>query len=720
MGFLNPLVLAGLAAVSIPIAIHLINKFRIRETRWAAMRFIQLSLQKNQKRIQFEDLLLLILRCLLVALLVLAFARPALKTFVTGTDSTGTGPVTAIILLDNSASMGQSNGVQTRFEEAKKAIEQSLAKMESGSSVALFLASNRADAVIAKPSTDFTRVRRGLELASVSDHPSDLTRCLTTAYETLKTIPGGRREIQIYTDNQKTAWSGWEDIQRLQQDNPAIAVVPRVIGPGGEENLAIIGLKTEGGVTAAKQSLRCRVDIANYGTTAVEGVRVTLSMDDKSPSDEALVPRIEPGATQSLYLFVRFENAGFHSITARIPPDRLPLDNERSMALRVIDKMKALVVEGRSGEAAASLSEQDGFFVTNALVPVPAERADDYYLSIKTAPARSLGGIDPSAYDLIVLCNVGETDSSTAEKFRKYVQSGGALILFPGSRTTSDKWRANPGWGAWLPATWNARPNSDKNTRPVSIQSDNYNHPVSAIWNTPDQGNLGSVTLNNWRPLTLRNSDPKSATTQPAHVVLTTSDGEPFLVEGTEGAGRVAVFSSSATPEWNNFPLHPGFVPLMQRLAGLLTRREEGSLALSPGDVFEWEVPMEFLGRDFSLLRPGAENEKRPGGRIELDRQRAILRYRDTDKNGVYRVYLASEDQARVVFAVQTSPAESDLRQLEQTQVARLTQPPDLSGGKDKIPRVQINKEFWALLVWIAVLIALIEAALAHRFSPSR
>ena len=80
MSFLNPIMLAGLAAVSVPIIIHLLNRRRFQKVVWAAMRFLQNAVEQNQRRMRIEDMILLALRCLLLALLALALARPAILT----------------------------------------------------------------------------------------------------------------------------------------------------------------------------------------------------------------------------------------------------------------------------------------------------------------------------------------------------------------------------------------------------------------------------------------------------------------------------------------------------------------------------------------------------------------------------------------------------------------------------------------------------------------
>src|SRR4051812_24279325 len=172
MGFLNPLLLFGLAAVSVPIIIHLLNRRRFHKVVWAAMRFLQTSVEKNQRRMRIEDMILLILRCALIALLALALARPAFKS--ASTDILGQSKVTAVVILDNSGSMGMSDGTMTRFEKAKKAAEQALDTMRGGWATAVFLASDIADAPVPEPTFDFNLARKTIRDARLTDRATDL------------------------------------------------------------------------------------------------------------------------------------------------------------------------------------------------------------------------------------------------------------------------------------------------------------------------------------------------------------------------------------------------------------------------------------------------------------------------------------------------------------------------------------------------------------------
>ena len=137
MAFLNfPIFVIGAIAVSIPIIIHLLNKRKFDRVVWAAMRFLKISVEQNQRRIQIEDILLLILRCLVLLLLGMALARPTLGCSA-ASSALGHQDVTGVIILDNSYSMSGTDGVRSRFEQAKLAAAQALDTMPSGSSVAL-------------------------------------------------------------------------------------------------------------------------------------------------------------------------------------------------------------------------------------------------------------------------------------------------------------------------------------------------------------------------------------------------------------------------------------------------------------------------------------------------------------------------------------------------------------------------------------------------------
>src|SRR6478736_5802807 len=60
----NPwLLVAGSAAVALPVLIHLLNRRRFQVVEWAAMDFLLEADRTNRRRIRLQHVLLLILRC---------------------------------------------------------------------------------------------------------------------------------------------------------------------------------------------------------------------------------------------------------------------------------------------------------------------------------------------------------------------------------------------------------------------------------------------------------------------------------------------------------------------------------------------------------------------------------------------------------------------------------------------------------------------------------
>src|ERR1700722_9292993 len=121
MTFLNPWLLAGVAAIAAPILIHLLMRQRPRRMKWAAMRFLEAVVRRNERRLRVEDWLLLALRCLLLVLLAVALARPAFRAAGMGAVGANGGARTVVLGIDNSRGMGLTDGGASRLDNARRA-----------------------------------------------------------------------------------------------------------------------------------------------------------------------------------------------------------------------------------------------------------------------------------------------------------------------------------------------------------------------------------------------------------------------------------------------------------------------------------------------------------------------------------------------------------------------------------------------------------------------
>src|SRR5262245_28150717 len=161
MGFLNLLMLLGLAGVAIPPIIHLLSRRRYEVVDWGAMQFLRVS-ETTRRRLLLEELLLMLLRMGLIAVLVLALAAPYLESSLLA--SVGVRPNRDVVLVfDGSYSMGEVGTGEPAHAAAKRWALEFVNDLQAGDSVAVLQAKQQVVPVLGEPTHDLQRVRARLE-----------------------------------------------------------------------------------------------------------------------------------------------------------------------------------------------------------------------------------------------------------------------------------------------------------------------------------------------------------------------------------------------------------------------------------------------------------------------------------------------------------------------------------------------------------------------------
>jgi hypothetical protein len=747
MSFLNPFMLFGAGAVAVPIIIHLLNRRRFQRVVWAAMRFVKVSTEKNQRRMLVEDMILLAIRCLMLALLALAVARPAMRTSTH--DVFGQSKVTAVIVLDNSASMGVSDGVQTRFEKARKIAEQAVDALPSGSAAAVILASDVAKEVIKEPTHDLNLARRTVREAPLSDRPTDLFPAIEKALETLKGRSAIRKEIYLVTDGQLAGWRQLGDIQKTlkqakeQTGEQQVSSHIVLVSDNEERNLGVSGLVLSSGLAPLNRPLRFEAQVANYGKQEAKDIKVALLVDGAS-ADEVTIPSIPPGGSRSVPLNTRLKTEGWHNVSARIPADRFPGDDTRTLAVRAIREIRVLMVDGEPG---SEPRESETFFLGHALVPVPADEAEQYYVKTSIIAPADMAGTRFDDFDSLVLANVPEFSADTATALENFVKRGGGLLIFPGAKVNATFYNSQLATARkLLPATFGEqRGDAAQEDKFLTFQTKGYDHPIVALWNDNAAGTLASARFFRTFELNLlaaptagagekagkRENEKGAASTNALaslaapKAILRFSDGSIAMAERALGLGRVVMFASSADTAWNDLAVRPAFVPLLHRTLGTLIQRHEEGANVRVGAQFARRLTADLLHKDAVVMAPGAASGTRDLRRVELVNDTPVLTYDATDKAGIYEISIA-EPATVIKFAAQPDPSESSMAELPAEEVNALGQVAAVQRWnptlnlREWVAKARIGAEYWLPILILVLALAALETFLAQYFSRAK
>ena len=200
MIFLNPAILFGLLAASIPVIIHLFNLRKLKKIEFSTLTFLK-ELQKNKiRKIKLKQWLLLALRVLIILFAVMAFARPALQSMQIG-GTTSAAKTTAIFILDDTFSMSVVDQKGSYFNQAKEIIKQVLSHLQEGDEVGLILVSNtKAES---KLTSNLSELIKNVDQLDLSYSSADLNSSITKASQIISESKNFNKEIYVLSDFQK-------------------------------------------------------------------------------------------------------------------------------------------------------------------------------------------------------------------------------------------------------------------------------------------------------------------------------------------------------------------------------------------------------------------------------------------------------------------------------------------------------------------------------------
>jgi len=745
--FTNPALLAGTAAGSIPIIIHLLNRQHFKKVVWAAMHWLWASYKKSRRRIQLEQLILLLIRVLVLVLLACALARPVLEEGASLL--AGRFAVHRVIVLDNSYSTGQFVGGRPLFEKAKQLAYDLAERLALSDDVDVLLANSSGEEAIGTSNAARQDVLNQIKAAALSDGGTDLPRAVAAACRVLNESKSKfRREIIVITDQTRAGWeradhqprhvSGDDEtaINKAFADSrgkPRIVVV-RLPGEKEGENLAAARIEIEEKVVPARVDIQLIATVASFAATPAKGVKVKLKIDGEEAASETIasIAADQPG---NAVFYTNFPEPGSHTVAIELEGDMLPADNTAFLAVDVEDQMRVLCVDGQQ-RVGPNASEMDYF--RQALSPSKTDevKAGKMPLLPEVIGDSAFPEANLDNYRLVVLGNVAAIPKEKVQALESFVRRGGSLWFFLGDRV--DPTIYNRDLGALLPMVLGELVGSGDPDGPFEALSDTETgHPAIAKFKGIRGLPLSHLqTYRRFKFLPPRQADPSLRT------VLAYATGEPAAVEKTIGQanGRVLLVGTTADRAWNNWPGKNHYMPLMNFLALDLIQPAYIERNRMVGERFILQLPRQDLG---AARREGLRLVGPTGEFIAMEvlTEQATAESGPIRKAGVYTLEVPGEKRRTIHFAANRNLEESDLTPIEDREIlfnlpaegaaaaeragyfgSAVTQA-DLQLAADDIRSVQEalkkgsgSREIWRWLAGAVLLLLVAESLLAKRF----
>src|SRR5262245_35134050 len=250
--FTNALMLAGLAALAVPVVIHLLLRQRRKRQRFSTLQFFAKLEEQSSQRRKLRNWFLLALRLTLFTLLVLAFARPYLPKAANAGAPQKRRQI--ILVLDRSLSMQANDAEGQRWGHALDATRKLLAELNQNDRAALVSCAANAEVLSGfAPPTTVANLLKDLQptfaAASLSQGLQQATKLLALA------DPTAASAIYVISDLQRNSCPNLEAYPIPQQTEIKVVNVGDVYTP----NVAVTDVKVEGQVMP-----KLRIGLGNF------------------------------------------------------------------------------------------------------------------------------------------------------------------------------------------------------------------------------------------------------------------------------------------------------------------------------------------------------------------------------------------------------------------------------------------------------------------------
>ncbi len=696
--FLNSAVLVGLAAIAIPILIHLFTRKKTKVVYFSTLKFLK-ELQKQKiRRLKLRQILLLILRTLVILALVMAFSRPTVRSTDSASLQSG-AQITAVIILDNTLSMGRLSEGRRLMDYAKDLAANVASLMRQGDEI--YVVYPHAPPKLAHEGARYNleTVQDLIADTELSYERTDYAAALALANQLMLQSNNINKEVYLIGDLQKNGLQTGADGNgsKLLSNDIKLFVLP-VTANDNIANLAISELRLSNQILEKDKVAEVQARIQNTTQNPVQNKLAHLFVNGKRLGQD--VVNLEPQAAANLVFRIVPDQTGFQSGYVLLEDDDLLEDNRRFFAFNISDEIPVLLVGNRP---------QDTHYLKLALRP---EREVASYIDIKETNANGLESEELSNFQVVILSNVPKLASSEVQKLQSFVKSGGGLLLFLGADVDLRSYNEHLHKKLNLPDLTQTL-NRKNREQFLTLGKIDYTHPIFR----------GVFTDEKYVESPHVRFAVDVQTDDQVDKIIEYSNGAPFLFEAQLQQGRILYVTTSISRDWSDLILRGLFVPLVNRsvmyLSGGASAENEQLLI---GEEIRYASERITAGARLAIEKPdGALVKIKP----EVTRGNYLVRFGQTNMPGTYK--LLDGDRLVMQWAVNYDPQE--LQTSGAFEMAQLADEVDesrlyvIERGEEiaaRLNQTRFGRELWKILAVIALIAIVMETALLKEKTNER
>lgn len=578
MTFLNPFVLFGLAAAAIPILIHLLNKRKLRTIDFSTLSFLKELQRSTMRKITIRQWLLLLLRTFMIAFLVFAFSRPALR----GNFGTiGSHAKTSIaVIIDNTASMDLHNERGTFLDQAKEQASQIIGMMQENDDAVIVRLSDFPESTMDAPSHDRQKLlTQVLEMKS-SPKRRTIVDALRAASSLLRQSKNVNKEVYILTDGQRSTFASMSDEPAAAEPlfDPATQFYITGFSGSPAENIGIERVTIPPSLLQINKPVTVNAVIRNYGIVPVRNHLVSISIGPNRVMQKSVT--LQGGQSSTVDFTVTPVRPGFITGSIELEDDPFEQDNTRYFSLSIPDKIMIALV---------TTDDRHSRYMTTALNVANTLSASGS-VTVHTFSPYQISTTMLASADVVILSGVTDVQEQSARLLQQYVANGGSMIFFPAADTARIEYRyldlfsVSAGGILSTPAQ-----------NPFTIDKVDFDFPIfTGMFDAPVKGKREFESPN----ITTLLNFPAQRSIRP---IITLSNGSPLLWLREYQKGNVIGFSVPAAQQWSDLVFTGMFVPVL--VQSVLYGTSQVHLGSTAVEAFAGET-MELTAPELRRLTP--------------------------------------------------------------------------------------------------------------------